>query len=534
LKIFKDTVKFLENEPVYIRWFIVLMVLPALFLNLGLYPFNLDEATRAVVTLEMKFSGNLIAPTINGEGYFNKPPLFNWIQLVFVNTTGLMNEFIFRLPVVLSLLGFAVSVFYSLRKELGRQLALVTALSVIISGRILFYDSFKGLIDILFSWIIYMNFYTVFNNFRKERFLRLFMFSWLLITAGFMLKGLPALVFQGITLLVWFVYRRKFLRLFSWQHIAGFALFLVIIGSYLFLFAKYHSLSFYFSNMLNESAKRTPIDNSFLMTFRHFLLFPLNFVFYFLPSSLFVLALLRKGSIAKIRQSEILVYFSVIFVSNIIVYWISPAIYPRYLFMFLPPFFAVILFSYFNEEHSSWFNRYILRYLSFVLPVLSVISIVFLLFVMKPPVHNDIELKIGLLALLSAVLCFMFYRFNQERLIILFGFIFLIRIGFDLLIFDERLHSGLDGKQRKEATEAAHLTKGKPLHLYNDCLIHNTSTYYFERERKEILSRYKGEMVKGEIYIVPVKDTENLPEHKLIAVFETNLASLKLAVIEPE
>ena len=38
-----------------------------------------DEAIRSLVALEMKLSGNLITPTLHGEYYYNKPPLYNWI-----------------------------------------------------------------------------------------------------------------------------------------------------------------------------------------------------------------------------------------------------------------------------------------------------------------------------------------------------------------------------------------------------------------------------------------------------------------------
>ncbi|WP_367328714.1 ArnT family glycosyltransferase, partial [Lentimicrobium sp.] len=80
---------------------IIILLLPlALFTNLGLMPLISDEPTRAVVTLEMILSGNFITPTINGDFYYNKPPLFNWILAGFVKVAGVENEFIFRLPTV--------------------------------------------------------------------------------------------------------------------------------------------------------------------------------------------------------------------------------------------------------------------------------------------------------------------------------------------------------------------------------------------------------------------------------------------------
>jgi len=88
----------------YLDWIILVLLLPALFINLGMLPLIADEATRGLVAFEMGQSGNLIIPTINGEYYFNKPPLYNWILLGFFDLFDQYSEFILRLPSVISLL----------------------------------------------------------------------------------------------------------------------------------------------------------------------------------------------------------------------------------------------------------------------------------------------------------------------------------------------------------------------------------------------------------------------------------------------
>ena len=56
-----------------------LLLFPALLINIGVLPFIDDEAIRALVSMEMIFSGDYITPTIAGELYFKKPPVFNWL-----------------------------------------------------------------------------------------------------------------------------------------------------------------------------------------------------------------------------------------------------------------------------------------------------------------------------------------------------------------------------------------------------------------------------------------------------------------------
>ena len=58
------------------------LLVPALFLNLGDNRFIEDEGTRGIVAMEMIYQNDFITPTISGEYYYNKPPGYNWIIAV--------------------------------------------------------------------------------------------------------------------------------------------------------------------------------------------------------------------------------------------------------------------------------------------------------------------------------------------------------------------------------------------------------------------------------------------------------------------
>jgi 4-amino-4-deoxy-L-arabinose transferase-like glycosyltransferase len=315
-------------------YYILLLILPALFINLGIMPLILDEATRANVALEMIFSGNFIVPTINGEFYYNKPPLFNWILALFIKLIGSKHEFVLRLPTVLSLIFFSVTIYLTQKKEAGQKIAFFSALAFITCGRILFYDSFKALIDISFSWIIYLIFWYIFSYGRRKEFFNLFIVVYLLAGLGFLMKGLPAIVFLGISLLVYFIYSGEIKRLFSYQHLAGIVLFLIIIWVYLLVYSSYNSLDNYFNALWSESSKRTFLDNSVWDSIKHLFIFPFDFIFHFLPWTLLLFLPFLKRIRTSLFKDKFARFSLLIFISNILIYWLSPAIYPRYLFMY--------------------------------------------------------------------------------------------------------------------------------------------------------------------------------------------------------
>ena len=64
------------------------LIIPALLYNLGIVPFYAEEPRRATVAMEMILRGNWIAPTINGNLYHLKPPVFNWILATWYSIAG--------------------------------------------------------------------------------------------------------------------------------------------------------------------------------------------------------------------------------------------------------------------------------------------------------------------------------------------------------------------------------------------------------------------------------------------------------------
>lgn len=108
----------------------------ALFLfcvNLGGVPLrDWDEGTRGLVAREIFRSGNWLHPTLDGQPYFNKPPLMDWLMAISYKVGG-VNEWTSRLPgAIASALG--VPLLYCLGRELfaaknnGKQAALLSAL----------------------------------------------------------------------------------------------------------------------------------------------------------------------------------------------------------------------------------------------------------------------------------------------------------------------------------------------------------------------------------------------------------------------
>ena len=94
--------------PIIFFIFAFFFAIPAYLINLGDQPSIDDEAIRAIVAFEMEASGDYITPTIAGDIYLKKPPLFNWLIVVSYKIFGNHSELPVRAPMILSLFLFVL------------------------------------------------------------------------------------------------------------------------------------------------------------------------------------------------------------------------------------------------------------------------------------------------------------------------------------------------------------------------------------------------------------------------------------------
>ncbi len=447
---------------------ILLLLLPALLIHLGLNVIIEDEGIRGLVAFEMGQRGDLLSPTLFGELYLKKPPLYNWIILAFFRLTNSYSEFSLRLPMILSLLVFAGLVYHFVKKEMGSLAGLFVSLMVITTGRILLYESLHGLIDLAFSCLIFLYFMQLYFLGKREKYGWMFLVSYLILALAFLMKGLPALVFGGITLLVWAALYRKWKILFRLSHFAGILLFLAVIAGYYlryFLDNPVPPLRL-FSVLFMESASRTPLYFGLGDVIRHILGFPAGLVFHFLPWTLFLVLMVRKGWIRKLREQPFVFYSALVFLANLVPYWLSPQVYPRYLLMLVPLMLTVLCWYFILETENPGIR---LKVVYLLLGAGGAGLLAFILFPLFHPVMRGFPhafLKSTLLFLAGIPAFVMFLRAGRYR-ILWFVLIFLLaRISMNWFILPYRDLPGTAEMSRDEAREVGVETADKPLFSY--------------------------------------------------------------------
>jgi 4-amino-4-deoxy-L-arabinose transferase-like glycosyltransferase len=225
----------------------------ALFSQLGVVELRGEEPRRAIVAMEMDITGEYIVPKINGWNYYNKPPLFNWLLAGCFKLFDSYANWALRIPSILALLLTAILHYFFSKKYLSNDVALLSALLFVTSGDIFFYGSqLAGEMDLFFSLLVYTQVILMYHFSRKQKYISLFLATYLLTALGVLTKGLPSIVFQGVTLLAWLAYTRQLRLLLTWMHLAGIISFVTITGLYFYLYAQEEDVVPFLVNLIKK------------------------------------------------------------------------------------------------------------------------------------------------------------------------------------------------------------------------------------------------------------------------------------------
>ena len=333
----------------------ILLILLALYGGLGIMDLRGEEPRRALVAWEMIHQDNYLQPTIQGLPYYNKPPVFNWVVTVFFQLLGPHN-WVLRLPSLLALLAMAFLHYRFVQKEVNQALAQWSTIFLLTGAHFLFFATvLSGELDLFYALFVYAQALSIYYFYQRRQWWPLFFISYGLMSLGFLIKGLPSIAFQGLTLLGWAFAQKSWRWFFSWAHLFGGLFSLLLIGSYFYVYDQtYGNGWLYLINLLEEASQKSAAEGSWSSILKQLVDFPLQFLIDYLPWSLLLYVYFRKGTRALLKQHPFLIFTILFFAVNIWLYWISPGARSRYLYPFAPFFLTPLAYLYLQKPILSY------------------------------------------------------------------------------------------------------------------------------------------------------------------------------------
>ncbi len=474
-------------------------------LNLHLLPLWADEPIRALVSFHMLLDHNWLNPHLNGLPYLNKPPLYNWLLALFIKIFG-TKEWVIRLPSYIAILGFSAQLYFlGLKIYQNKVKAILLGASLLISGNFLVFSSLLGHIDIPFSWLVFNQIYWSFYFLKRKKYRQIFAFSYLFCGIGFMMKGLPSLVFQSISLFTLFFGGKQFKKIFKPEHFLFFGLFTLAIIGYFWFFSLNGSLVDLMHVLFKESSQRTMVNKTLWQTIKHLVEFPFKILVDFLPSIFLTFFFFGKKFRHKFRTSDhALLAWVALF--NLFPYWLSPDYRARYVFALLPLLCIPII----EAMDLSLFRSRILKKALFTL--LIIVFFLLLCGSLGHPVYsmNPVNYQIALLMMLIFWGSYLYYFRNGHVLMDLVMFFLMGKLFLNVFALPLRKSHISMPNEKLLAKRIAEITKNKELEMMN-CNIELSMNWYITTLRNQPTKTRTENFDTVRFYIVP-EDIIRYPE----------------------
>jgi 4-amino-4-deoxy-L-arabinose transferase-like glycosyltransferase len=209
------------------RWFVFVLVglwAVAYLPHLGTRCLRLEEGRRATPAREMIARGDFAVPTLYGDTYLNKPPLFVWLVAGAGGVVGEVGPLAVRIPSVLAALGCAFVALRFAPDVLDRRTRSMAALFVLASATLLDKGTL-GEIDATLCFLVAAALKVWWDGYRTERQSTR---SWVVVGSLLGLSGLlkgpagPALFY--LTVVPFLACQGRWPRLFTLGHLACLAL----------------------------------------------------------------------------------------------------------------------------------------------------------------------------------------------------------------------------------------------------------------------------------------------------------------------
>ena len=189
-----------------------------------------DEGRYSEIPREMVISGDYITPRLNGVKYFEKPPLFYWLQSISIKLFG-VNEWALRLwAATFAYLG-CLAVYFSGRKLFGRRAGLISA--VVLATGMLYYAMSRIItldmaVSVLLSCALLAFLWATREPMGASR--RAGMWAFFVFAAlATLTKGLIGIVIPALVIGVWMLLLGEWRILKTMYLPSGIALFMLVV-----------------------------------------------------------------------------------------------------------------------------------------------------------------------------------------------------------------------------------------------------------------------------------------------------------------
>lgn len=229
------------------------------FFNIGNYPLmDVDETRYVSMARDMFHCKDFLTLYLNGEFFFEKPPLYFWGECLSFAIFGKVTEFTARFPVALYGTLSTLLLYFTGKKIVSRRFGVISALILATTLEFVILAKF-AILDIVVTtcvgFSVMFGFLTQFvqNKNKKYMWWLFYIFSGLAVMA----KGIPGFVVPFAVMFFVTIANKTFKQVFKPQYILpGFLLFFLIVLPWHLIMFKIHDPLFFHEYIIKHHIER--------------------------------------------------------------------------------------------------------------------------------------------------------------------------------------------------------------------------------------------------------------------------------------
>jgi len=182
----------------------------------GAHLFDWDEANFGEAAREMIITNNWLNPQIDYQLFWEKPPIFIWMQAVSMKLFGI-SEFASRFPNAVIGIATLCILFYLGQKVVNKRMAWLWVF--LYMGTWLTHFYFKSaIIDPTFNLFIFLSIYGLYQCIQTKKWTYA-LWTGIAIGLGVLTKGPVAALMLGLTGMIYIIYKRRFFIISGLQYL---------------------------------------------------------------------------------------------------------------------------------------------------------------------------------------------------------------------------------------------------------------------------------------------------------------------------
>ena len=229
------------------------------FFNIGNYPLmDVDETRYVSMARDMFHCKDFLTLYLNGEFFFEKPPLYFWGECLSFAIFGKVTEFTARFPVALYGTLSTLLLYFTSKKIVSRRFGVISALILATTLEFVILAKF-AILDIVVTtcvgFSVMFGFLTQFVQDKNKKYMwwLFYIFSGLAVMA----KGIPGFVVPFAVMFFVTIANKTFKQVFKPQYILpGFLLFFLIVLPWHLIMFKIHDPLFFHEYIIKHHIER--------------------------------------------------------------------------------------------------------------------------------------------------------------------------------------------------------------------------------------------------------------------------------------